>query len=126
MNSKTLRFALLAGALAGWGLLAVSSCSKGPPRLLLPNQRPSVELTNAPVAPDRSNPYFYAYRVEWSGYDPDGRVDHYDYAIDPTAKDCSVESIQEASIVAPAPVLEKLRRTEDGRLQLFDGAALAH
>ena len=87
MNSKTLRLALLAGALAGWGLLAVIGCSKRPGGLLLPNQRPSVDLTNAPVAPDRSNPYFYAYRVEWSGYDPDGRVDHYEYAIDPTAKD---------------------------------------
>jgi len=85
MNSKTLRLALLAGALAGWGLLAVIGCSKRPGGLLLPNQRPSVDLTNAPVAPDRSNPYFYAYRVEWSGYDPDGRVDHYEYAIDPTA-----------------------------------------
>src|SRR5262249_49290475 len=46
-------------------------------------QRPSVEFTNAPVALDKNNEYFYAYRINWSGNDPDGRVDHYLYAIDP-------------------------------------------
>lgn len=46
------------------------------------NQRPSVELTQAPTGADSSR-YSYAYRIFWSGYDPDGQVDHFEYAIDP-------------------------------------------
>src|SRR5215831_9515892 len=65
--------------------LALAGCGGKHGGTLLPNARPAVELTNAPIAADRSNPYFYAYRINWSGNDPDGRVDHYDYAIDPTA-----------------------------------------
>lgn len=67
-------------------LLALSGCaSKKIGGVLLPNQRPTVELTNAPTQADRSNPYFYAYKVNWSGYDADGRVDHYEFAVDPPA-----------------------------------------
>src|ERR1043166_3976528 len=81
------RTALATAVLALLGTLATSGCSKPMPGLLLPNQPPSVELTNAPVSPDRSTPYFYAYRVNWSGNDPDGLIDHYEYCIDPTATD---------------------------------------
>jgi len=45
------------------------------------NQRPTVELTSAPF--NDGSAYFYAYRLNWSGYDPDGRVVKYVYAIDP-------------------------------------------
>jgi hypothetical protein len=83
MIPSSLRNVLVAGALIVLGALALTGCGKKPGGTLLPNVRPSVELTNAPVSPDRSNPYFYAYRVDWSGDDPDGRVDHYEYAIDP-------------------------------------------
>src|SRR5262244_1102427 len=85
MNARSVRLAILAVALALLGLVSLPGCSKKAGGTLLPNERPTVELTNAPVAADRSNPYFYAYRINWSGNDPDGRVDHYDYAIDPTA-----------------------------------------
>src|SRR5262249_37248392 len=77
----------LAAMLAVLALAAAAGCSPQDHGRLFPDERPSVELTNAPIAADRSNPYFYAYRVNWSGNDPDGRVDHYDYAIDPTATD---------------------------------------
>ena len=59
----------------------------GPSPLRLPNRPPTVELTQAPVIADHSTPYFYAYRIFWSGNDPDGRVDHYLYAIDPPNTD---------------------------------------
>jgi hypothetical protein len=68
--------------------LALTGCaSKDIQGVLVPNQRPTVELTNAPVEADRSSPYFYAYKLNWSGNDPDGRIDHYKYAVDPTATD---------------------------------------
>ena len=54
---------------------------------LIPNQPPSVRFTLAPISADPDNPVFYAYRVFWAGDDPDGRVDHFEYAIDPGPKD---------------------------------------
>ena len=85
MNSNSMRAALVAGALVLLGGFTLTGCSKDKLKTQrLPNQPPTVELTNAPVSPDRSNPYFYAYPVNWSGNDPDGRIDHYEYAIDPT------------------------------------------
>jgi len=45
------------------------------------NQRPIVRLTQAPVT--NSTPHFYSYEVRWSGYDPDGRVEYFRYALDP-------------------------------------------
>ena len=85
VTSKTLRFAALAVVLAALGAAGLSGCSTKVSGTLIPNQPPTVELTNAPVSADVHNPYFYAYRVNWSGNDPDGRVDHYEYAIDPPA-----------------------------------------
>src|SRR5438046_510029 len=45
------------------------------------NQLPEVRLTSAPI--DTSGRYYYSYTVDWVGFDPDGRVDHYLYTIDP-------------------------------------------
>lgn len=87
MTPKSIRRALLALAGIMPVALGLSSCSKDGTSILIPNRPPTVELTNAPVAADRSNPYFYAYRVNWSGDDPDGRIDHYEFAVDPTPTD---------------------------------------
>ena len=65
----------------------VVSCSGPTSPLRLPNQPPSVRFTLAPVSADPNDPVFYAYRVYWAGDDPDGRIDHYDYAIDPGPRD---------------------------------------
>jgi hypothetical protein len=74
--------AWLASALVA--LLALSGCASNKiGGVLKANQRPTVELTNAPTQADRSNPYFYAYKVNWSGYDADGRVAYYEFAVDP-------------------------------------------
>ncbi|HTM57342.1 MAG TPA: hypothetical protein VL123_02885 [Candidatus Udaeobacter sp.] len=72
----------LALALCVAGLLgaAIDGCSKlnG---LIRPNEPPSVMLSSAPY--DTTGRYFYAYKLSWIGNDPDGRVDHFIYAIDP-------------------------------------------
>src|SRR5258706_8518230 len=53
---------------------------------MVPNEAPTVRLTAAPVDTITSDgqrlKYFYAYKLNWVGYDPDGRVDHFLYAID--------------------------------------------
>jgi hypothetical protein len=65
---------------------AVYGCSKkAGVHMLIPNQRPSVDITSAPV--DTRDTAFYAYRINWSGDDPDGRIDHYALAIDPGDND---------------------------------------
>lgn len=76
---------LIRVGLAAAGLLVASlltgCASKDIVGALAPNERPSLELTQAPVNTDGE--YFYAYRINWSGYDPDGQVLYYEYAIDP-------------------------------------------
>ena len=46
-----------------------------------PNMAPEVRLTAAPVA--STDLAFYATRMNWVGYDPDGRVDYFLFALDP-------------------------------------------
>jgi len=61
--------------------LILSGCSKPAPLALLPNQRPTLEVTQAPVSADR--PFFYGYELRWAGYDVDGYIAHFRYALDP-------------------------------------------
>jgi hypothetical protein len=58
-----------------------AACSKQAPMSLGPNQRPTLELTQAPGT--TSDPFFYAYELRWAGYDVDGHIDYFRYAIDP-------------------------------------------
>lgn len=57
------------------------ACSKMSPTPLGPNTRPTLEVTQAPVS--ATQPFFYAYELRWAGFDVDGRIDHFRYAIDP-------------------------------------------
>src|SRR5580765_250125 len=52
------------------------------------NLRPTIELTRAPY--NQSTRFEYSYRMDWLGYDPDGRIDHYLYAIDPPSPTTAV------------------------------------
>ena len=72
------------------GSLALTSagCSHKLDSVFRDNMVPEVRLTQAPV--NTQDQYFYAYRMNWVGYDPDGRVDHYLIAVDPARAD-SVE-----------------------------------
>ena len=58
----------------------VAGCGKSLDAEFLPNQRPSIRLTQAPI--DSTSLNYYAYRMNWVGFDPDGRVDYYLYKID--------------------------------------------
>ena len=48
---------------------------------VVPNVRPTLEVTQAPVNP--TQPFFYGYELRWAGYDVDGFIDHFRYAVDP-------------------------------------------
>ena len=72
--------ALLLGLALAVALGSVS-CSHSLKSQILPNQRPSVRLTFAPV--DTLHEEFYVYKMNWIGYDPDGRVVRYQYVVDP-------------------------------------------
>ncbi len=72
-------FALL--ALAALGLMVSAGCSRELRDTLAPNQRPTVRLTCAPV--DTTQREFYVYQMYWTGFDADGRVVRYEYAVDP-------------------------------------------
>jgi hypothetical protein len=80
---KSRIFARLAGlAIALVIALAAFGCSKKAGiHTLIPNRAPTVEITAAPV--DTSEKASYSVHIQWSGDDPDGRVDHYEFAIDP-------------------------------------------
>ena len=79
MNKRSGR--ILATAITLLGLLGLSSCSSKLTSNLLPNQPPTVRLTNAPY--DSVGRYYYAVTINWTGYDPDGRISYYLYAVDP-------------------------------------------
>jgi hypothetical protein len=70
--------ALALAVLAGLGSVG---CSKQLSHTVLPNQPPTVRLTWAPI--DTQSEVFYIYKLNWVGYDPDGRVTGFEYAVDP-------------------------------------------
>jgi len=65
---------IVAVALAG-------SCSRALKTVVAVNQRPVVEITQAPVS--GGSPASYAYEISWAGSDPDGRISSFRYVIDP-------------------------------------------
>ena len=77
------RAALAVVALVALIALIGAGCSKKITSQLIPNEPPEVHLTAAPLRPDPLKPDFYAYTMQWSGFDPDGRVDHFVIAVDP-------------------------------------------
>jgi hypothetical protein len=62
-------------------LLVGTGCSEKIKNQLVQNMPPEIRLTQAPVSTGED--YFYAYRMNWVGYDPDGRVDYFMIAVDP-------------------------------------------
>lgn len=80
MNARRIPPVLAMAVIALAGLTA-SGCDKPGNKILVDNKRPEVRLTNAPV--DATDRNFYAYRLNWIGHDPDGRVEHFEYAVDP-------------------------------------------
>ena len=79
MNYRRFLDGILPGAI---GLVVLAGCT---PKVMNPrqNERPVIQLTRAPY--NESTRFEYSYRMDWLGYDPDGRVAYYLYAIDPPA-----------------------------------------
>jgi hypothetical protein len=81
MNTRRLAAAPALVALAA-GLIAAWGCNKKPNVPLVGgNQPPSVRITSAPLDTTQLN--YYVITLNWIGFDPDGRVDHFLIAVDP-------------------------------------------
>jgi hypothetical protein len=78
MRTHAIVPALALAVLAGLGSVG---CSKQLQHTVLQNQAPTVRLTWAPI--DTQSEVFYIYKLNWVGYDPDGRVTRFEYAVDP-------------------------------------------
>ncbi|MEO5616506.1 MAG: hypothetical protein ABIS67_01935 [Candidatus Eisenbacteria bacterium] len=69
-------------------VLALPACGRKNSSAPLENQRPVVEFSRAP---SRSGDlYSYSYEMFWSGFDPDGEVREFLYAVDPPAPSAAV------------------------------------
>ena len=86
MRIRAIAPVLALAALVG---LWSAGCSKQLRNTVIPNQAPTVRLTWAPI--DTKTAAFYIYKMNWVGYDPDGRVTRFEYAVDPpTANDAVI------------------------------------
>lgn len=62
--------------------IALCGCGReGLHGVVVPNQPPSVQLTQVPAPADTAGTY--AYEVSWAGFDPDGRIAFFEYTVDP-------------------------------------------
>jgi hypothetical protein len=72
----------LALAACACAVALAAGCGRGMIHGLLPaNQRPTVSITDAPRTTTGTSSY--ACEISWAGFDPDGRVSAFRYAIDP-------------------------------------------
>lgn len=82
---------------AGFLVVAASfGCEKAGIKFLVPNSRPTLELTAAPVS--TADTAWYSYKMNWSAYDPDGRVDRFEYAIDPPPEGSGEDTLWIATV----------------------------
>ena len=75
MNTRTLAVTALLAS-----LVFAAGCGESVKTDFLPNENPTIRLTQAPI--DSTSENYYAYRMNWVGFDPDGRVDYYLYKVD--------------------------------------------
>jgi len=62
--------------------LLLASCGKQEIHgIHVPNEPPTVELSQVPVPADTAGTYVY--ELSWAGFDPDGRIDRFHYSVDP-------------------------------------------
>lgn len=105
MTSRRLTIGL---AVVAIGLLiAVAGCTKKSVIAPKANERPVIELTRAPF--NESTRFEYSYRMNWLGFDPDGRVEYFLYAIDPPSPTAAV----------PEPETTWVKTTKSERLINF-------
>jgi hypothetical protein len=61
-------------------LVLAVSCDTGPQGTPHPNDAPVVRITGGPLDGSRES---YTARIYWAGYDDDGIINHFEYALDP-------------------------------------------
>ena len=88
------------------GLLAFLASSSGcgglDPVRLAPNQPPTVTLTSGPVD-TLTDSLSWIVDIAWSANDPDGRVDRFEYAVDPPSlKQASLAQAETSWVVTTA------------------------
>jgi hypothetical protein len=76
------------------GLIAGCSGKKPTVPLVGGNRPPQVRITSAPLDTTQRN--YYVITVNWIGFDPDGRVDHFLLAVDPP-KDLGSDTLWEST-----------------------------
>jgi len=70
--------------------LACTACDRNHRPFLAPDQPPTVTLTSGPVD-TLSAPQAWLVDIAWTATDPDGAIDHFEYAVDPpTLKQASL------------------------------------
>jgi len=81
--------------------LVCAACDSNHDMHLAPDQPPSVTLTSGPID-TVSAPQSWLVDISWIGSDPDGRIDHYEYAIDPpTARRAALAMAETAWVRTP-------------------------
>lgn len=105
--------ALGAALIAAWG------CNKKPNvPIVIGNRSPEVRITSAPLDTTARN--YYVITLNWIGFDPDGRVDHFLLAIDPpkdpgsdTLWETTTENQTTRSFPSPLPDRRDITRSSD-------------
>ncbi len=111
--------------------LLLPGCGSDPGGTALPNLRPEVRLTAAPRPLSETN---YQVALSWSGYDPDGRIERFEYALDPAPDadtawiattaftlDLALPSTSPSSPVPPAGTVAYSRDAHTFVLRAIDG-----
>lgn len=108
-------------------LALLAGCSSGPNDRPVRNRPPFAKITGGPLNGSRNS---YTALVYWAGWDDDGVVRHFEYALDPPAAFAPEEidspetapGVAVRRILGPAPDTDTLRVTKqtDGMVQTFD------
>ncbi len=103
-----------------------AGCGSNKTGHLIPNDQPFVKITGGPLEGSRQS---YTARVYWSGWDYDGIVDHYEYAVDPPAKFSELEIARPDSFpdinirIIPGPSIKEdtlvVSKVVDGKTYSF-------
>ncbi len=115
--------------LLAFGLILsfATGCSHENDRVI-PNVAPYVEITGGPASGERQS---YTSRIYWRGWDEDGVITHYEYAVDPPPEAFSLEEIANyqdypeiTSRLVPGPSeyedTVRVSKTVEGTVYTFD------
>src|SRR5206468_8893195 len=107
----------------GVGVIPAWGCNKKPTvPLLAGTQSPRVRITSAPL--DTAARNYYVITLNWIGFDPDGRVDHFLFAVDPPkdpGSDTLYEETTENTLTRsfPCPLPDRRDSTRSSDFHVF-------